>query len=68
MGKRLIFPGLGIAFLGLWFPAGEKFHLPGKIPGDIVIRRNNMVFYFPFATCLILSLMLTIFLRFFRKN
>ena len=44
-------------------------HLPfGRLPGDIFIWRENFTFSFPLATCLILSLLLTLlFNLFFRK-
>jgi hypothetical protein len=68
MGKMLILLGLGIALLGVLLLVGDKIPLLGKLPGDIVIRRKNMVFYFPLATCLLISLLLTIFLYFFQKK
>lgn len=39
----------------------------GKLPGDIVIRRPGFMFAFPIVTCLLLSVVLTLFLRLFRR-
>jgi hypothetical protein len=68
MGKMLIFLGLGIVLLGLLLTAADKLPFIGKFPGDIVIRKKNFVFYFPIATCLLISLLVTIFLYFFHKK
>lgn len=39
----------------------------GRLPGDIVVRRGNFVFYFPLATGLLLSLILTLILNIIRR-
>ena len=63
LGKLLLVVGGMIALAGLVFLFAGKFHLPlGRLPGDIVYRGKNMTFYFPLATCLILSLILTLVL------
>jgi hypothetical protein len=65
MGKALIFIGLGIAALGLLIMLGLPF---GRLPGDIYIRRGNVSFYFPLATSIVLSVLLTLILSlFFRR-
>jgi hypothetical protein len=64
MGKLLVYLGLGIVALGLLFMAGVPF---GRLPGDIVVRRGNFSFYFPLATSIILSILLTLILTFFRR-
>jgi hypothetical protein len=65
VGKALVFLGLGIAGLGLLIMAGVPF---GRLPGDIYVRRGNFGFYFPLATSIILSIILTlIFALFFRR-
>ncbi len=68
-GKTLIVIGLILAAIGVLFAFGTK--LPwriGRLPGDIVYRRGNSTFYFPLITCLILSLILTLLLRFFTRR
>jgi len=61
LGKLLLFFGLLIALIGLLFLFGSKLPFPlGKLPGDIVIKRGNFTFYFPLATSILLSILLTI--------
>ena len=64
MGKFLVLLGLGIAGLGLLMMLGIPF---GRLPGDFYIRRGNFSFYFPLATSIILSIILTLILAFFRR-
>ncbi|MCK5426555.1 MAG: DUF2905 domain-containing protein [Thermodesulfovibrionia bacterium] len=66
IGKLLIIFGIIIVALGvlllLFKQSGILFF--GKLPGDIVIRKKNFVFYFPIATSIILSLLLSLILYF----
>jgi hypothetical protein len=64
MGRLLVLLGLGIAALGLLVMAGVPF---GRLPGDFVVRRGAFSFYFPLATCVLLSIILTLVLSFFRR-
>ena len=64
MGKLLLFVGLGIAALGLLVMLGLPI---GRLPGDIVVRRGNFSFYFPLATSIILSILLTLIFALFRR-
>ena len=64
MGKLLVYIGLGIAALGVLVMLGVPF---GRLPGDIVVRRGGFSFYFPLATSIILSILLTLILSFFRR-
>ena len=64
MGKLLLIAGLVIAGIGLLMMAGLPF---GRRPGDIVIRRGSGTFYFPLATCILLSIILTLLLSFLRR-
>lgn len=66
MGRMLLIVGLLIAGVGLLLMFGPKIPLLGKLPGDIVIRRENFTFYFPLATCIVLSVLITLVLRLFR--
>jgi hypothetical protein len=56
--------GLGIAGLGLIMMLGVPF---GRLPGDIVVRRGSFSFYFPLATSIILSILLTLLFAFLRR-
>jgi Protein of unknown function (DUF2905) len=64
VGKLLVLVGLAIAALGVLVMLGIPF---GRLPGDIVIRRENYSFYFPLGTCILLSLLLTLVLAFLRR-
>jgi uncharacterized protein HemY len=64
MGKLLVIAGLVLAGIGLLMMAGIPF---GRLPGDIVIRRGNASFYFPLATSIVLSLILTLLLALLRR-
>ena len=61
MGRALILIGLGLVVLGVLISFGDRLPVRlGRLPGDIVIRGKNSVFYFPLVTCLILSVLLTL--------
>jgi hypothetical protein len=60
LGKFLMIAGvLLLALGGLMFLLGKVPFL-GRLPGDIAIERQNFRFYFPLATCLLLSAVLTL--------
>jgi hypothetical protein len=64
MGKLLLVAGLVIAGVGLLMMAGIPF---GRLPGDIVIRKGSGTFYFPLATSIVLSIILTLLLAVLRR-
>jgi hypothetical protein len=64
MGRTLILVGLAIAGLGLLIVVGVPL---GRLPGDFAVRRGNFSFYFPLATSIVLSIILTLILAFFRR-
>ncbi len=66
MQRILIVVGLTILLVGLAWPWVSKLGL-GRLPGDIVIEKDNVRFYFPIVTSIIVSLVLTLILWFFRK-
>ncbi|MEW5784811.1 MAG: DUF2905 domain-containing protein [Bacillota bacterium] len=61
IGKILLVIGGLLAFGGLAFILFSRLGL-GRLPGDIVIRKENFVFYFPIVTTLVLSAVLTLVL------
>ena len=61
MVRWLVAIGLVLVLVGLMWPLLSKLGL-GRLPGDIVIERGNVRFYFPIATCLIISIVLSFFL------
>lgn len=56
--------GLVIAGIGLLMMAGVPF---GRLPGDFAIRRGSGTFYFPLATSILVSIILTLLLSVFRR-
>jgi hypothetical protein len=64
MGKTLVLLGLGIAGLGVLLMLGVPL---GRLPGDFYIRRGGFSFYFPLATSILLSIILTLLLTIFRR-
>ncbi len=67
IGKLLIVFGLILAAAGLLILLSDKVPWLGRLPGDITIKRENFTFYFPLATCLLISIILSLILWFFRK-
>ena len=71
IGKTLIGLGVLLVLVGVVLVLLGKFGVVGKLPGDIFIRKQNFEIRFPLATCIIISLVLTLvlnlFLRWFRK-
>jgi hypothetical protein len=61
ISRFLIGLGLAILVIGLLWPVLAKLGL-GRLPGDIVIRRDGFSFYFPIVTCLLISVVLSMFL------
>jgi hypothetical protein len=59
MARFLIVLGLLILAIGLLWPYLSRIGL-GHLPGDIVIKRDNVSFYFPLMTSLLLSLLLSL--------
>ena len=60
LGRMLLMVGGAILLLGLLFMIGGKIPFLGKLPGDIRIERENFSCVFPLATCLLVSLLLTV--------
>jgi len=58
MARFLIVLGLAILAVGLLWPVLSRLGL-GRLPGDIIVRRDNFTFYFPLATCILVSLLLS---------
>ena len=65
MGRFLILVGLVIAGVGLLITLGLPI---GRLPGDFTIRRGNVTFYFPLASSILASIILTILMMFFSRR
>ncbi|MBW8268354.1 DUF2905 domain-containing protein [Caldovatus sp. SYSU G05006] len=66
MSRFLIGLGLAIVLIGLLWPLLAKLGL-GRLPGDILIRRDGFTFYFPLTTGLLLSALLSLILWLLRR-
>lgn len=64
MGRLLVLVGLVVVALGLLIMAGVPLF---RLPGDIVVRRGNFSFYFPLATSIVLSILLTLLFALMRR-
>jgi len=64
MGRTLVLIGLAVAAIGLLVMAGFPL---GRLPGDWTIRRGAFTFYFPLATSILLSVLLTLVLYWIRR-
>ena len=65
MGRLLIIIGLLIAAAGVLISLGLPI---GRLPGDLSYRRGNFGFYFPLATSILVSLVLTLLMWFFNRR
>jgi Protein of unknown function (DUF2905) len=59
MARFLTVLGLAILVAGLLWPYLSRIGL-GRLPGDIVIERENVTFYFPLMTCLLVSVLFSL--------
>jgi hypothetical protein len=64
MGKLLLVAGIIIAGIGLLVMLGVPI---GRLPGDVTIKRGNFTFYFPLATSIIASILLTLLMTLLRR-
>ncbi|GBD39551.1 MAG: hypothetical protein KatS3mg078_0260 [Deltaproteobacteria bacterium] len=63
LGKVLVFLGLFLVVIGLLIILAPKIPYIGRLPGDIYIKRDNFTFYFPLASSILISIILTIILN-----
>ena len=66
--RIMIAAGAALAALGFFLPHLARLDFFGKLPGDVRIGGENFGFYFPLATCLLVSAVLTLVLGFFGKR
>jgi len=67
LGKVLILVGVLLVILGVMFSLGAKIPWLGQLPGDITVRRGNFTLYFPLATGLLISVILTLVLYLLKR-
>jgi hypothetical protein len=65
MQKTLIITGILIVIVGLFWPLAKEIPL-GRLPGDISVKNEKYSFYFPIVTCIVISIIVTLFFKFFK--
>jgi hypothetical protein len=68
IGKALIAIGAVIALIGAALLVSGRLPWPGRLPGDILIERKNFTFYFPLATSILISILLTLLFWLFGRR
>lgn len=67
IGKTLIYLGIVLVVVGAVFSLAGKLPWLGHLPGDITIQRERFTFYFPLGTCILISVIISLVLYFFRR-
>lgn len=67
IGKLLLILGIILSIMGLIFIFGSKVPGLGRLPGDIFIKKENVTFFFPIVTCILISIIVTLILSLFRR-
>jgi hypothetical protein len=67
LGKIFIYLGLVLVVIGVVLILSGKLPWLGRLPGDISIERDNFSFYFPLATSILVSLIISLVLYFLRR-
>ena len=68
LARALMFFGVILAGFGLVLLLAPKIPWLGRLPGDMLIRRGRMTFYFPLTTCLVISVVLTVVFWLLRRR
>jgi len=66
-GKTLILLGLVLVVIGVVLSLAGKLPWLGHLPGDISVERGRFSFYFPVTTCILVSIIISLVLYFFRR-
>jgi len=67
LGRVLMMLGGGIFALGVIVAVVGKVPWLGRLPGDLVVQRGPVSFYFPIVTCIVISLLINLLLWLFRR-
>lgn len=67
MGGFLIITGIVLTIIGVLVYFSDKLPFLGRLPGDILIKKENFTFYFPLATSIVLSIVISLILYWIRK-
>lgn len=65
--KMLVTIGIVLIVIGLLWQIGGRFLPIGKLPGDIIIKKENFTFYFPLMTSILLSILLSLIFYVFTR-
>ena len=66
-GKALIYLGILAVVVGVFFLLGGRLPWLSHLPGDLTIEREGYTFYFPLTTCILISVIISLVLYFFRR-
>lgn len=66
VAKLFIIGGVVLIVIGLLWQVGGRFLPLGRLPGDIVVEKENVRFYFPIVTCIVISILLSLGMYVFR--
>ena len=67
VGRMLMWLGGALVVIGALLSFGAKLPWLGRLPGDIVIERENFRFYFPIVTSILISIVLSLIAALFRR-
>lgn len=67
LAKALILCGLAVAGVGVLILLAGRLPWLGNLPGDISVDKPGFSFYFPITTCIVISLVISLLLKFFGK-
>ena len=67
LGKLLILLGVFIVLVGILLLIGEKVPWIGRLPGDLIIKKEKCTFYLPITTSILISIILTLLFWILRK-
>jgi hypothetical protein len=67
LGRLLMIAGGVLLLLGVVFSLGARLPWLGRLPGDIVIERENFRFHFPLATSIVISILLSLVAALWRR-
>ena len=67
LGRLLILVGVLIIVAGVLLILGDKIPWVGRLPGDFLIKREKFTFYFPLATSILISIILSLIFWLLRR-
>ena len=68
LGRTIITIGIVLVIVGILLTVAGKIPGVGRLPGDIFIKKENFSFYFPLTTCILLSILFSMFMYFYGKK